>query len=281
MNLSFREKLSGAVLTNGSRLCVGLDPDFTRTPIDDVAALTRAIVDATAGLVCCYKPNIAFYEAYGPAGYTALRLTLDAIPRHIPVLIDAKRGDVGSTAESYAHALVDQWGADAVTVNPYLGRDSLEPFLRRGERGVFIVCRTSNPGAVDLQDLAVSSKDGPAEPLYLAVAARANAWNEHGNVGVVVGATYPVELAAVRERCPALPVLIPGVGAQAGALADSVRAAANGSLDAFLVSASRAVMYAAGEQGPREAARTVATGLRDEINAVLEGLAEAGSTGGR
>jgi orotidine-5'-phosphate decarboxylase len=281
MTLRFREKLTGASLANNSHLCVGLDPDYSRTPVDDVAALNRAVIEATSDLVCCYKPNIAFYEAYGTAGYAALRLTLDEIPRHIPVLIDAKRGDVGSTAESYAHALFDLWGADAVTVNPYLGRDSLEPFLRRGERGVFIVCRTSNPGAVDLQDLQVSSNGAVSEPLYLAVAARANAWNENGNVGLVVGATYPAELAEVRRRCPTLPILVPGVGAQEGALEQSVRAAANGSVDGFLVSASRAVMYASSERGTRDAARSAAARLRDEINAVLRGTVEAGSrTGG-
>jgi orotidine-5'-phosphate decarboxylase len=264
--MTFLEKLAAAVASRQSRLCVGLDPDFTRTPADGVAALTRTVVEATADLVCCYKPNIAFFEAYGPAGYEALRATLDAVPPDVPVLIDAKRGDLGNTAESYAHALFDVWGADAVTVNPYMGRDSLEPFLRRADRGVFVVCRTSNPGAVDLQDLPVPAPGGGEEPLYLAVARRVRAWNSNGNAGLVTGATYPRELALVRQLCPEVPLLVPGVGAQAGALEESVRAADNGRPTGFLVNASRAVLYA---EGGHHGIRAAALQLRDGIAAAL------------
>ncbi len=185
------------------------------------------------------------------------------------MLIDAKRGDVGNTAESYAAALFDVWGADAVTVNGYLGQDSLEPFLMAADRGVFVVCRSSNPGAADLQDLVVREANGVEEPLYLALASRVNSWNRNGNAGLVVGATYPRELAQVRARCPDLPILVPGVGAQQGAVAESVRAADNGTPAGFLISASRAVMYAEGDAGPREGARAVALRLREEINAAL------------
>lgn len=269
MPLTFLEKLGAAAQRNRSRLCVGLDPDPARIA-GDVGAFNRAIIAATADLVCCYKPNIAFYEALGRAGFEALKATIAAVPDGIPVLLDAKRGDVPNTAEAYARALFDEWGADAVTVNPYLGEDSLAPFFRRAERGVFVVCRTSNPGARDLQDLRVRGADGGEEPLYLHVAARVNGWNSSGNAGLVIGATYPAELALVRERCPELPILVPGVGAQQGELAASVRAADNGRPWGFLVNASRGVLYAAqAGEDPATSARAAALALRDAINAEL------------
>lgn len=265
----FFERLAAAVERNGSRLCIGLDPDITTTPVEEIAARNRRVIEATADLVCCYKPNIAFYEARGAAGMAALRATLTAIPPEIPFIIDAKRGDIGSTAAAYAAALFDDLGAPAVTVNPYLGADSLEPFLSREDRGVFAVCRTSNAGAVDLQNLTVTL-DGETVPLYIAVAARVQAWNLRGNAGLVVGATYPRELAEVRARCPDLPILIPGIGAQGGDLAASVQAAANGSATAFLLSASRGVANAAGPgEDAGRAARAAALRLRDAINAAL------------
>ncbi len=276
MPLSFLEKLAAAAERNRSRLCVGLDPDPARIG-GEIAAFNRAIITATADLVCCYKPNIAFYEALGHAGFEALKATIAVVPDGIPVLLDAKRGDVPNTAEAYARALFDEWGADAVTLNPYLGEDSLEPFLRRADRGVFVVCRTSNPGARDLQDLPVRRADGREEPLYLQVAERVNGWNRHGNAGLVVGATYPAELALVRERCPELPILVPGVGAQQGELAASVRAADNGRPWGLLINASRGVLYAAkpGEDSAA-AARAAALALRDAINAELAATAAAG-----
>lgn len=275
----FIEKLAAAVRTNGSRLCVGLDPDFKRTPVEQLLSLNREVIEATADIVCCYKPNIAFYEAYGIAGLEALRKTLSATPAHIPVLLDAKRGDVGNTAESYAAALFDIWGADAVTVNGYLGRDSLDPFLRRADRGVFVVCRTSNPGAVDLQDLPIAEEGRSPRPLYMALAERVRDWNEHGNAGLVVGATYPREMANLRAVCPELPFLVPGVGAQAGALEESVRAAANRTDTGFLISASRAVMYAGAGNEVDVAARRAAVQLRDAINAELERVRVAEAAG--
>jgi len=274
--LTFLEKLGAAAQRNRSRLCVGLDPDPARIA-GDIAAFNRAIIEATADLVCCYKPNIAFYEALGRAGFEALKATIAAVPDGIPVLLDAKRGDVPNTAAAYARAVFDEWGADAVTINPYLGEDSLEPFLRRAERGVFVVCRTSNPGARDFQDLRVRREDGGEEPLYLSVAERVNGWNRGGNAGLVVGATYPAELALVRERCPELPILVPGVGAQQGELAASVRAAANGRPWGFLINASRGVLYAgnAGED-PAQAARAAALALREAINGEVSAASPAG-----
>jgi orotidine-5'-phosphate decarboxylase len=270
MALTFLDKFALAAQTNSSRLCVGLDPDPARIPGGDVVAFNRSIIEATADLVCCYKPNIAFYEQFGRSGFEILKATIDAIPDGIPVLLDAKRGDIDSTARAYAVAMFDALEADAVTVNPYPGGDSLKPFLERADKGIFILCRTSNPGAADLQDLPVMTPDGETEPLYLNVAARAAAWNRNGNIGLVVGATYPDQLRKVRERCPELPVLIPGIGPQRGALEESVRAAFNGSLTGFLVNSSRSVLYGAvDDQDVAEAARAEALRVRNAINLVL------------
>jgi orotidine-5'-phosphate decarboxylase len=267
---TFFETFAASVERTGSRLCVGLDPHPGRLPTAELAAFNRAIIEATHDLACCYKPNIAFYEARGAAGMQALRETLAAIPSGTPVILDAKRGDIGSTAEAYAQALFDDLGVAAITINPYLGGDAVEPFLRRAERGVFIVCRTSNSGAGDLQDLPVTLPSGETLPLYLAVAERVRGWNSKGNAALVAGATYPRELAELRARFPELPMLVPGVGAQSGSLEEAARAADNGNLAGFVISASRAITEAAapGEDAAL-AARAVALRLRDAINAAL------------
>ena len=224
------------------------------------------VVAATADLVCAFKPNIAFFEALGPAGIDMLRRLIAAMPRDVPVILDAKRGDIGSTAAAYAEAVFERLGADAVTLSPYLGGDSLEPFLRRADKGCFILCKTSNPGSGDLQDLELAS----GGPLYIEVARRArDAWNRNGNVGLVVGATYPGVLADVRALCPELPLLVPGVGAQGGALADAVRAAADAQGGRAIVNASRGVLYAGDDRDYADAARREALRLRNEINAAL------------
>lgn len=272
--MSFREKLARASGANRSLLCVGLDPDPQRVPTKDVAAFLKTIVEATNDLVCAYKPNVAFYEQYGEAGFAALRAVLEAIPEHIPVIGDAKRGDIGNTMRAYARALFDEIGFDAVTVNPYLGGDALEPFLERAGRGVFIVCRTSNPGARELQDLDVLI-DGAARPLYEAVAQRASAWNTRGNVGLVVGATYPEEMRRLRSLCPELPILVPGVGAQEGALEAAVEAGLDAGRAGIIVNASRAVLYASAGPDFARAARREAQALRDAIES--QRLAAQGS----
>ncbi len=265
---AFVERLRAAANRNRSRLCVGLDPDPARIAGGDVLAWARSIIDATADLVCAYKPNIAFFEALGLRGHETLRRVIDRVPDDIPVLIDAKRGDIGSTAEAYARSLFDILGADAVTVSPYLGEDSIRPFADRAERGVFVLSRTSNPGAGELQDLAVVSEAGEAEPLYLAVARRALAWNRHGNIGLVAGATYPDDIARLRALCPDMPFLVPGVGAQRGDLRRAVQAADGPG--GFLVNASRGVTYASEGAGLAGAARAAAIELRDAIDAALE-----------
>ncbi len=260
---AFRDRLSDAVRRNNSLLCIGLDPDPQLMPELDVAFFNRSIIDATSDLVCAYKPNLAFYEAMGTEGQDALHETISAIPKDIPVIGDAKRGDVGHTARAYARALFDVFGFDAVTVNPYLGFDSLEPFLEYPTRGVFVLCKTSNPGSQDFQGLPVG---GDGAPLYELVARRVQEWNVGGNMGLVVGATFPQELKRVREICPDMPLLIPGIGAQGGDLAWAVREGADSRGEGAIISASRQVLYASRGQDFAARARDQARRLRDEIN---------------
>jgi orotidine-5'-phosphate decarboxylase len=259
----FFEKLELAAQKNGSLLCVGLDPDPALMPVDDVGAFNRAIIEATSDFVCAYKPNLAFYEALGEKGYGALRETLAGIPPDIPVIGDGKRGDIGNSAKAYARALFDELGFDAVTVNPYLGGDAVEPFLEREDRAAFILCRTSNPGARDFQDLATVGP--PARRLFEVVAEKALLWNTRGNVGLVVGATYPEELRLVRRICPDMTFLVPGVGTQGG---DVAAVMANG-LDAkgagLIINVSRQVLYASRDDDFARAAGEAARRLRDQI----------------
>ena len=267
--MTFREQLRAASDRNRSFLCIGLDPQLERLPVPDVLTFTRAIIEATSDLVCAYKPQAAFFEAMGPEGWAALRDTIRAVPADIPVILDVKRGDVAHTAEAYAEACFDVLGAHAVTISPYLGGDSVAPFLARPDRAAFLLCRTSNPGAPDLQDLQVQSMDGgKMEPLYLRVATLARQWEAgRGNVGLVVGATYPHELASVRERCPEMPLLIPGIGTQGGDLEASVAAGLDTSGGGIVINASRSVLYASSSTDFATAARAEAQRLRDAINA--------------
>jgi len=262
--MSFRLKLTQAATKNRSLLCVGLDPDPSRIPSDNIAHYLCAVVDATSDLVCAFKPNLAFYEQYGEAGYAALRAVLKAIPKDIPVIADSKRGDIGHTAEAYARAIFDELGFDASTVNPYGGRDSVQPFAKYAEKGVLIWCRSSNPSAEDIQDLPVG-EDGT--PLYQVIARLANEWNTSGNIGIVAGATYPDQLAVLRGICPSMPILVPGVGAQAGDLESSVRAGLDAEGAGIIVNASRAVLYAADGHDFAKAARRRAEELRAAIEA--------------
>lgn len=270
--MNYREKLEAAWRKSGSLLCVGLDPELSLLPDgfgpNDIAAFNRAIIEATSDLVCAYKPNVAFYEGLGPElGYAALRETLAAIPPHIITLADAKRGDVEHTARAYVRALFDDLGFDAATINPYLGRDSVEPWIESAEHGVFVVTRTSNPGAPDLQDVQVQTASG-TQPLFEVVAGRCREWDQHGNVGIVAGATYPAEMERLRELCPDMPFLVPGIGAQAGSLGAAVRSGLDARGAGILVSASRGVTYASKGADFAQAARREALRLRDEINIV-------------
>jgi orotidine-5'-phosphate decarboxylase len=275
--VGFFDKLERAAQSNGSLLCVGLDPDPARMPVSDVAAFNRAIIEATAEFVCAYKPNLAFYEALGERGLAALRDTLAAIPPDIPVIADGKRNDIGNTAKAYARALFDELGVDAATVNPYLGGDAVEPFLEREEKAAFILCRTSNPGARDLQDLLVTAPGGgEARPLFEMVAEMARRWNSRGNVGLVVGATYPEELRRVRRLCPEMTFLVPGVGAQGGDVAAVMGNGLDKAGRGLIINVSRQVLYASREKDFAVAAAGAARQLRDEIERERErALAES------
>lgn len=256
-----------------SLVCVGLDPEPARFPArfsdtpDAVFQFCRDIVDATAEYVCAFKPQIAHFAALG-AESALLRLIEHAHRAHpdIPVILDSKRGDIGSTAAHYAREAFDRYAADAVTVNPYLGHDSLQPFLDCADRGVVILCRTSNPGAGDLQDLTVSGNGG-SRPLYQHVAEKiARDWNGNGNCALVVGATWPEQLREVRAIVGEMPLLIPGVGAQGGDVAAVVGNARSADGTGMIVSSSRAVLYASNGEDYMDAAATAARTLRDQIN---------------
>jgi orotidine-5'-phosphate decarboxylase len=269
--MSFATKLEKAAALNRSLLCIGLDPDPDQMPIADLFEFNRAIIEATSDLVCAYKPNLGFYECLGHAGYTALERTLECIPPHIPIIGDAKRGDVQPTSRFYAKALFESWGFDAVTVNPYGGQDTIEPFLDYPEKGVIVWCRSSNPGAKEFQDVPIIPPGSDTTCLlYEWVAMRAAAWNKAGNVGVVAGATYPQELRRVREICPDMVILVPGIGPQEGALEQSVENGVDENGRRIIISASRGVLYASKEKGLYpEAARKAADTLRKRINTVL------------
>ncbi|MHB0857050.1 MAG: orotidine-5'-phosphate decarboxylase [Anaerolineae bacterium] len=254
--MSFWRKLEASIATRDSLVCVGLDPQPSLIPsrYTSVGDFCRAIIDATADQACLYKPNIAFFEALGEPGLRALRETLEHVPAGIPVLLDAKRGDISSTAQAYAHAVFDAWGADAVTVSPYLGADGVQPFLAYEDRGVFVLCKTSNPSAAEVQDWSQAG-----EPLYQHVASLAQQWAGPREIGLVIGATYPEAVAAVRDRNSTAWFLVPGVGAQGGELEAVLRAGLRADGMGMLINASRSILYAA---DPRAAARA----LREQIN---------------
>lgn len=266
---SFIDTLAARWKASNSLVCVGLDPEIERFPRHIAAQpspifqFNKAIVDATADLVCAYKPQFAHYAAY--EAEDQLERTIEYIHRNypgIPVILDSKRGDVGNTAERYAIEAFERYGADAVTVNPYLGGDSLEPFLKYADRGVIVLCRTSNPGGRDLQDLDVGGRK-----LYQVVAEMvARKWNARGNCLLVVGATYPRELAEVREIVGQLPFLVPGVGAQGGDVAQAVLNGQTADGTGLLISSSRGILYAGNDDDFALAARRATEALRDQIN---------------
>jgi orotidine-5'-phosphate decarboxylase len=262
--MKFVNKLLAASRQNNSLLCVGLDPDRDKLPVKDVLEFNQAIIEATSDLVCAYKPNLAFYEAMGVRGMSMLKKTVEGIPGNIPVIGDAKRGDIGNTAVAYARSLFDYFRFDAVTLNPYLGYDSVEPFLDYSQRGIFILCRTSNRSAVDFQDIV----DNFGMKLYESVAMRAGEWNTRGNIGLVVGATYPDELKTIRRMCPDMPLLIPGIGAQGGDLDLTVRNGVDVHGEKAVIVAARQILYASRGADFAQAARKAALEVRDSINKV-------------
>ena len=248
-----------------SKLCIGLDPDLKLIPTRfktssyPIFDFNKAIIDATHDVAACFKPQIAHYSSEGAE--EELLATIECMKElNIPVLLDAKRGDVGSTAEKYARELFERYGADAITVNPYLGGDSMQPYLDYKDKGVFILCRTSNPGGADLQNIIL---DG-GETLYQYVARLAKErWNANNNVGLVVGATRPNEIKKVRKICAGMTFLLPGVGAQGAKIKEMMTAGQGGGI---LVSSSRAILYAGNEVDFPEKVRETAVKTRDEIN---------------
>ncbi len=264
----FFEKLRAAIQGNGSFLCIGLDPDPELMPHPHIPSFMKEIVAATKDIACAYKPNLAFFEALGPEGMQIMLEGLQSIPDQIPIIADAKRGDIENTARFYAKALFDIYNFDAATVNAYGGRDAVEPFAEYADRGVFVWCRGSNPGAADVQYLPLA--DG--RRLFEAMAQQAAGWNTRGNVGLVVGATWPEQVERVRDLCPDMWLLVPGVGAQEGALEEAVQAALDERGGGFLINASRSVLYASRGDDYPAAARKAAQKLRGRINLMREAV---------
>jgi uridine monophosphate synthetase len=256
---NFNELLTASAQARDSLLCVGLDPRAS----DAMAARAECfrLIEATADYAAVFKPNSAFYEAYGPKGMDVLREVIAHVPSGIPVLLDAKRGDIADTSSAYARAVFDELGAHALTAHPYIGRDGLAPFFERPERGVFVLCKTSNPDAAEFQSLPVNVPQSAIRnpQLFEVIAQHSQTWSAHGNVGLVVGATYPAALRRVRELAPAAWILVPGIGAQSGDLQASIAAGLRADGLGLIVNASRSIARAA---NPREEAKR----LRDEIN---------------
>ncbi len=260
----------------GNFVCVGLDTDYHRIPAalkkdalaeDALFAFNRAIIDATHDLVCAYKPNAAFYEARGDEGFRALQRTVRYIKQtypRIPVILDAKRADIGSTNLGYVQSAFDLLGVDAITVHPYLGQEALAPFLARKEKGIIVLAKTSNPGAGEFQDLPVGEA---REPLYQVVARHvATRWNANGNCALVVGAPYPAELKQVRAIVGDMPMLIPGIGAQGGDIEATVTAGKDSRGRGMIINASRTIIYASSASDFAQAARNATEKLKAEIN---------------
>ncbi len=270
--MDFINQLGAAIRRNDSLLCVGLDPDVAKFPDelkgrpDAIFAFCKAIIDATADLACAFKPQIAYFAAIGAEDQ--LQAICDYLKTSypgIPLVLDAKRGDIGATAEQYAREAYERYRADAVTVNPYMGFDSVEPYLQWQDRGVIVLCRTSNPGGSDLQFLEVDGK-----PLYQHVARMvAEKWNRNGQCGLVVGATFPQEIAQVRAIVGDMPLLVPGIGAQGGDIEATVKAGQTGDGAGMMINSSRAILYAKRADGESfaDAAARVARETRDAINA--------------
>jgi len=264
--MTFTQKLRDVQLQKNSLLCIGLDVDAKKIPEHLQSAeypaleFNRQIIEATSDIVCAYKPNLAFYEAMGESGITALRETLKLIPTSVLTIGDGKRGDIGNTAERYAKSLFDDLGFDSVTVNPYMGFDSVEPFLKNPEKGVFLVTLTSNPGSKDFQRLKINGK-----PLYEKIVRAAKKWNANQNVGLVVGATHTRELKSIRKIVPAMPLLIPGIGKQGGDLKSAVRNGCDKNGQLAIINASRSIIYASSGKDFAEAARAEAKKMVNEM----------------
>lgn len=282
---SFVDRLTARCRAADSLLCVGLDPhpeDLAEPTAAAARAFCLSLIEQTASHAAAFKPNAAFFEVYEAEGWQALRDVIDAVPDGIPVILDAKRGDIGSTSQAYATACFEGLGADAVTLHGWMGPDSVAPFVQDADRGAFVLCRTSNPGAEVLLERRVAAEDGRRPPLYALLASLAPSWSEHGNIGLVVGATAPGALQRARAEAPQAWILAPGVGAQGGSLAEAVRAGLRDDGLGLLVSVSRGVSRA---EDPGEAAAELVARIREAVAArvpapapdpVAEGLLAAG-----
>lgn len=269
--MRFLQKLNNAIKKNNSLLCVGLDPNLEKIPSflskkrDPIFEFNKEIVNQTHNLVCAYKPNIAYYESHGAKGIVSLKKTVEYISKNypdIPLICDAKRADIGSSSEQYAKSLFDYFNFDALTVNPYLGFDSIEPFLNYKNKGIIVLCRTSNPGASDFQDLMIEN-----EPLYIKIAKKVNQWNKkYKNCLMVVGATWPPQLLEVRKIAPNMFFLIPGIGAQGGDLEKTLKNGLTKEKSGLIISLSRAIIYASSNADFASKARKEALSLKDLIN---------------
>lgn len=268
---NFIELFKQTLRERQSLLCVGLDPDLQKLPAslprsaEGIITFCKEVIAATHAFASAFKINFAFFEGLGKSGWAALEAVAAALPDDVMRIADAKRGDIGNTAQRYAEAIFRQLPFDAMTANPYLGEDAAQPFLDDATKGAFFLCRTSNPGSSDIQKFP-----GGMRPLYLHIAAQVREWNKNGNAGLVVGATHPRELQEVRKRCPDLPFLIPGVGAQGGDLEAAVHFGATASGDLALINASRSILYADSGNKFAEAAAREAKKMRDEMRAILQ-----------
>jgi len=265
--MKFIDKIKNIQNRNNSLLCIGLDSDIEKIPTSlrkskyPQFEFNKEIIEATKDLVCAYKLNLAFYEAAGKSYYETITRTLDYIPKYILTIADGKRGDIGNTAEQYAKNLFDNLHFDAATVNPYMGKDSIEPFIKNDNHGVFILTLTSNPGSHDFQYLKAKQK-----PLYEHVAIKAVHWNTKDNIGLVVGATHSAELKRIRSIVPNMPILIPGIGAQSGDLKSTVRYGSNKEGLLAIINVSRGIIYASSGNDFAAQARMTAAEYRDKIN---------------
>jgi len=267
----FQQKLTNIIKKNNSLLCIGLDSDFEKIPPHfkkkkyPMFEFNKAIIDATSDLVCAYKPNSAFYEARGEKGIKELKMTCDYLRKKYPqiiIILDAKRADIGSTNKGYAEFTFGYLGVDAVTLHPYFGKEALEPFLKRADKGSIILCRTSNPGAAEFQDCQCGGK-----PLYLKIAENvAKNWNKNKNCLLVVGATYPAELKKVRKIAGDMTFLVPGIGAQGGEVETVIKAGLNSKKAGMIINSSRGIIFASRGKDFDKMARKEAEKLRNKIN---------------
>ena len=269
--MDFNLKLDNIINKNNSLLCVGLDTRIDKIPKnlakekDGIIKFNREIIDATKDIICAYKPNIAFYEGMGKEGMNILEKTLEYIQKDIVIILDAKRGDIGYTSEMYAKAVFDEFKADAITVNPYLGIDALQPFIERPDKGAFVLCLTTNPGSKDFQKQIILD-NGKEKELYLYVAERFQAINKNKNIGLVVGATNPKEFTYVRETAKDMVFLVPGIGAQGGDLDTVVKTGLREDKKGLIINLTREVIYASSENNFAEIARNISNSYKNRIN---------------